>query len=75
MLQLITFFFFFFFFFLVVCRSHRLQIGSEEVTVPLVLSRVFHQILPALEPVLLSQSGETCGSATLFRLATPPYVS
>lgn len=50
------------------------QVGSEEVTVPLVLSRVFSQILPTLEPVL-SQRGGPCASATGFRWARGLVVS
>ncbi len=44
----------------------RPQIGTEEVTVPLVLSRVFHQILPSLAPVL-AQRGGASATATGFR--------
>ncbi|CAM9221484.1 unnamed protein product, partial [Scytosiphon promiscuus] len=43
-----------------------LQVRSEEVTVPLVLSRVFHQILPCLAPVL-AQRGGASATATGFR--------
>lgn len=42
------------------------QTGTEEVTVPLVLSRLFHQILPSLEPVL-AQRGGASATATGFR--------
>lgn len=43
-----------------------LQIGMEEATVPLVLGRLFYQILPTLGPVLEQQGGPS-SSATGFR--------
>lgn len=46
--------------------GRRVQISSEEVTVPLVLSRVFHQVLPSLAPVL-AQRGGPSATATGFR--------
>lgn len=42
------------------------QIDTEEVTVPLVLSRLFHQIIPSLPPVLVERGGAPV-SATVFR--------
>lgn len=43
-----------------------MQVDTEEVTVPLVLSRVFHQIIPTLE-IALADGGSASASPTTFR--------
>lgn len=50
-----------YFAFLVPC-THP-QVGSEEVTVPFVLSRIFCEILPCLEDVLTQRCGPAASAA------------